>query len=192
MRKKTIDTIPVLNDEIFSILNTFSKSRSLPASLVNRSQIVLLSAQECTNQQIASHVGLHYNNVATWRNRFLLELPVLREIQEKAPDKLSGKIKDLLSDKKRPGAPNTYTPEQITKIIDLACKYPKEFDHEASHWSLNLLVKEITKQGIADAVSAKSVSRFLKCGAVTPTQVPLLAPFHREAGGSGNVPRKSK
>lgn len=53
MRKKTIDTIPILTERIADILNAFSKSRSLPASLVKRSQIILMSAQGETNQNIA-------------------------------------------------------------------------------------------------------------------------------------------
>lgn len=48
------------------------------------------------------------------------------------------------------------------KIIDLACKSPSDFGYEVSQWSLNLLVAEIKKQGIADQISEKSVSRFLK------------------------------
>lgn len=71
MRKKTINTIPVLTERISDILNTFSQSRSLQSSLVKRSQIILLSVKGDTNQKIAVRVGLHYVNVGTWRNRFL-------------------------------------------------------------------------------------------------------------------------
>lgn len=162
MRKKTIDTIPVLSDSMKTILSSFSRSRSLPASLVKRSNIILLSSQGFSNQAIAAEVGLHYNHVATWRNRFLQALPSLRDIESGTPDKLEEEIRLLLSDKKRSGAPPTFTPEQIITIIDLACKDPCGFGYEASHWSLSLLVTEIKKQGIADRISEKSVSRFLK------------------------------
>ena len=60
------------------------------------------------------------------------------------------------------GASPAFTPEQIIRIIDPACKNPCDFGYEASHWSLSLLVTEIKKQGIADRISEKSVSRFLK------------------------------
>ena len=162
MRKKTIDTIPVLSDSMKTILSSFSKSRSLPASLVKRSKIILLSSQGFSNQIIATKVGLHYNHVATWRNRFLQALPSLRDIESGTPDKLEEEIRLLLSDRKRSGAPPTFTPEQIMRIIDLACKNPGDLGYEVSHWSLSLLVKEILKQGIADQISEKSVSRFLK------------------------------
>lgn len=162
MRKKTIDTIPVLSDGIKAVLSAFSKSRSLPAGLVKRSRIILLASQGISNQVIASRVGLHYNHVATWRNRFLEALPSLREIEAGAPEKLQEEIRTLLSDRKRPGVPSTFTPEQIMAVIDLACKDPGEFGYEVSQWSLPLLTAEIKKQGIAERISEKSVSRFLK------------------------------
>lgn len=162
MRKKTIDTIPVLSESMKTILSSFSKSRSLPASLVKRSKIILLFSQGFSNQIVATKVGLHYNHVAAWRNRFLQALPSLRDIESGTPDKLEEEIRLLLSDRKRSGASPTFTPEQIIRIIDLACKNPCDFGYEASHWSLSLLVTEIKKQGIADRISEKSVSRFLK------------------------------
>lgn len=162
MRKNTIDMIPVLSDTIKAVLSAFSKSRSLPASLVKRSKIILLASQGISNQAIATQVGLHYNHVATWRNRFLAALPSLRKIEADVPQKLKGEIRLILSDRKRPGAPATFTPEQTLAIIDPACKNPCSFGYEVSHWSLSLLTSEIKKQGIADQISEKSVSRFLK------------------------------
>ena len=162
MRRKTVDTIPVLTDAIKNILLTFSKSRSLPSGLVKRANIILLSSQGVLNRDIAVEVGLHYNHVATWRNRFLDALPALRELESADPDKLEGEIRLVLSDKKRPGATPVFTPDQIMKIIDLACSDPGSWGYEVSQWSLPLLVAEIQKQGIAEQISEKSVSRFLK------------------------------
>lgn len=162
MRRKTIDTIPVLSDAMKSILSAFSKSRSLPSGLVKRAGIVLLASQGELNQNIASQVGLHYNNVATWRSRFLAALPALRKIEMDDPEKLEDEIRAVLSDKKRPGAPSVFTPDQIMRIIDPACSNPNDFGYEVSQWSLPLSVAEIKKQGIAEQISEKSVSRFLK------------------------------
>ena len=86
----------------------------------------------------------------------------MREIEAGAPEKLEEEIRLLLSDRKRPGAPPTFTPEQILAVIDLACKDPCDLGYEVSQWSLPLLTAEIKKQGIADQISEKSVSRFLK------------------------------
>lgn len=103
MRRKTVDTILVLTDAIKNILLTFSKSRSLPSALVQRANIILLSSYGVLNRDIAVQVGLHYNHVATWRNRFLNALPSLRELKSADPDKLEKEIRLMLSDKKCPG-----------------------------------------------------------------------------------------
>ena len=143
-------------------LLSISRSRSLPESLVKRAKIVILASQGISNQIICQKVGLHYNNVATWRTRFLQALPFLQEIEDSEPEKLEAEIHKILSDKKRSGAPSKFTSEQILAVIDLACKAPCDFGYEVSQWSLPLLVTEIQKQKIADRISAKSVSRFLK------------------------------
>ncbi|MCQ1531286.1 helix-turn-helix domain-containing protein [Lutispora saccharofermentans] len=132
MRNKTVDTIPVLTEQMYIILNSFSSSRSLPSSLVKRSKIILLASQGTTNLEIAEIIDLHYTNVATWRNRFLHRLPVLREIEISTPENLQGEIIKILTDEKRPGASHKFTPEQIMKIIDLACKNPRELGYEVS------------------------------------------------------------
>lgn len=169
MRKKTIDTIPVLTEEIKNILISFSRSRTLPASLTSRASIGLMAAEGLTNKEISARLNMHYNSVGTWRSRFLAALPHLRDVQLTAPDKLSDEVRKVFSDSSRPGCPCVFTQEQIMKIIDLACKAPSDFGYEVSQWSLNLLVKEIRKQGIVENISAKSVSRFLKGSQIKTT-----------------------
>lgn len=92
---------------------------------MKRSKIILLASEGCTNQKIAAEIDLHYNHVATWRNRFLEALPSLCEIETGNPEKLVDEITLVLTDAKRPGAPPEFTQEQIVKIIDLACKTQK-------------------------------------------------------------------
>ena len=130
MRKRRIDTIPKLRKKTHKILDTFSKSRTLAASLVKRSKIILMASQGMTNQKISAKIGLHYDNVATWRNRFLENLPNLNELENAAPEKLSDEIVRILSDEKRSGTPPKFTPEQIMQIISLACNL------KPGQWSL--------------------------------------------------------
>ena len=102
MRRKTIDTIPVLSDAMKNILSAFSKSRSLPSGLVKRASIVLPASQGELNQNIAPQVGLHYNNVAAWRSRFLAALPALRRIEMDASEKLEDEIRQSCPIKNAP------------------------------------------------------------------------------------------
>ncbi len=162
MCQKTAAVIPSLSAEIEGILKSISNSRTLPSGLVQRARIILLASQGTTNQEISKEVGLHYNRVATWRKRFSQALPRLSEMGTNAPDKLEEEVKRVLSDKQRSGHPTVYTAEQVMKIVKLACCKPEDYGYEVSQWSLSLLVKGIEKQGIADHISEKTVSRFLK------------------------------
>ena len=91
---------------------------------------------------------------------FLKALPLLQEIAEKDRSHLEDAVSSFLNDCPRPGQPAHYTDEQIIKILEIACREPQEFGYEVSHWSLNLLVNAVVKEGIVKSISAKTVSRF--------------------------------
>src|SRR5437016_14575178 len=61
----------VLSPEGREQLESLASSRSLPAGLVNRVRIILMSASGKTNQQIARQLGLANATVGKWRRRFL-------------------------------------------------------------------------------------------------------------------------
>src|SRR5258708_36781863 len=52
-------------------LESMASSRSLPAGLVTRARIILLSAAGKMNQQIARQLGLTNATVGKWRRRFV-------------------------------------------------------------------------------------------------------------------------
>ena len=104
MRRKTIDTIPVLPGTMKNILSAFSKSCSLLSVLVKRASIIQFASQGKRNQNITPQDRLHYNNISIWRSWFLTALPTLRKIEINALKKLEDKIRTFLSDKNRPGA----------------------------------------------------------------------------------------
>ena len=179
-------------EDIRHILSKFAKSRTLPARQVQRARIILLAGDGLNNIQISTQAGLGQDSVSKWRGRFLKSLPLLQEVAEKAPSHLEEAVSSFLNDKPRPGQPPHYTDEQILKILETACRNPEELGYEASHWSLNLLVDAVTKQGIVESISAKTVSRFLKYGGNPPASHPLLASLLRKSGFSGDLCRKSE
>ena len=61
----------VLSAEQRAQLEGLASSRSLPAGLVSRVRIILMSASGKTNQQIARQLGLTNATVGKWRRRFL-------------------------------------------------------------------------------------------------------------------------
>ena len=182
----------LISDSVYHILSKFSKSRTLPARQVERAKIFILCADGLNNLQISEKVSIGQDSVSKWRTRFLKSLPLLREIEEKNPTELEDKITSLLSDYARTGQPPTYTDEQIIRILEIACRNPEELGYEVSHWSLNLLVDAVIKEGIVDSISAKTVSRFLKYGGNPPPSRPLLASFLRESGFSRDFCGKSE
>ncbi len=182
----------LISDPVYRILSKFSKSRTLPARQVERAKIFLLCADELNNLQISERVSIGQDSVSKWRTRFLNNLPLLREVEEKNPAELEDEITVLLADHARPGSPPTYTDEQIIRILEIACRTPEEYGYETSLWSLNQLVDVVIKEGIAGSISTKTISRFFKYRENPPASRPLLAAFSRESGKPGNLRGKSK
>jgi len=61
----------LLTDEERSQLQSFARSRSLPAALSNRARIVLNSADVEPNKAIAERLRLTKATVGKWRTRFI-------------------------------------------------------------------------------------------------------------------------
>ena len=61
----------VLDTEQREQLESFANSRALPAGLVRRAKIILLSASGKTNREVARQMGTSKVTVGVWRRRFL-------------------------------------------------------------------------------------------------------------------------
>ena len=61
----------VLSDEERTQLQSFARSRSLPAALSSRARIVLSSADGAPNNSIAERLKLTKATVGKWRTRFI-------------------------------------------------------------------------------------------------------------------------
>lgn len=162
-----------LSDKVKKILQKFSASSSLPASLVLRSKIVLLASEGKGNPQIIAATGAAYTTVSKWRNRFYNSTELITQVEDSLePDgsswELERAIKSVLSDKPRPGKEAVFTPGQILLINELACKNPKDFGRELSHWNLPALAAEAARQGIVESISPASVQRFLNLAGIAP------------------------
>ena len=69
MAKQATDSRLVLTSEQREQLDGIAKSRSMPAGLVARARIVLMSA-DTTQEQIAQTLGMSRTTVAKWQRRF--------------------------------------------------------------------------------------------------------------------------
>jgi len=69
-----------------------------------------------------------------------------------------------LGDAPRPGTPARITPEQVCRIMALACEAPGESGRPISQWSTTELAAEIKQRGIVEAISPRHAARLLKRG----------------------------
>lgn len=117
-----------------------------------RAWIVLLAAGQWSNAAIAREVGVTVDTVRTWRGRF-------------ASAGLAG-----LRDRARCGRPPRFTPIQVAQVKALACQLPARVGAPLSRWSCPELAREVVAQGVAEAVSASTVWRWLAREAIKPWQ----------------------
>src|SRR4051812_44511971 len=85
--------------------------------LADRARIVLLAAEGKNNSEIARELVLEPDTVRLWRRRWLSVAGV-------ALADLS--VADRLGDAPRSGTPARITPEQVARIVALACEAPSE------------------------------------------------------------------
>jgi putative transposase len=84
-------------------------------------------------------------------------------------------ISEVLMDEQRSGAPVTFSAEQVTQIIAIACSDLQASGRPISHWSSREIASEAIKRGIVETISTRSVERFLKRSRLKTSSKSLLA-----------------
>ena len=123
--------------------------------LAERARIVLLVAEGRNNCDVARAVDVAVDTVRKWRRcwRHAQAVP-LAEVSVAA----------RLADAPRPGTPARITPEQVCRIMALACEAPSASGRPISQWSTTELAAEITRRGIVETISPRHAARLLKRG----------------------------
>src|SRR6266849_5804637 len=144
------------------VLQELVSGRSTPVRLMQRATIVLQAFAGVDNADIAPAIGLGPDAVGLWRRRWSKVWPRLTvfECAENHAD-LRRAIAAVLGDKPRSGNPGTFTPEQITRILALACEPPEKSGRPITHWTAAELADEAKKRGIVTSISASQVRRYL-------------------------------
>jgi len=147
-----------------TILTKMSMSRSLPKSLVTRSQVILYASEGMQNKEIGPKVSLSRLMVGVWRKRWTADQPLLLAMEDKGEEDANykQKIRQILSDREKPGVPPKFTAEQVCQILSVACEKPEDSNLPLSHWSLSSLRLEVIKRGIVPNISEAQLGRFLK------------------------------
>jgi transposase len=147
------------------VMEALVRRTHCPQAVALRARVVLAAAEGLGMSAVARRVGCSRELARRWRDR-------VAEAQARwgeaaggwDEDTLTDKLADLLEDRERPGAPATFTPEQLCGIVALACeKRPEECGRPVSHWTARELADEAAKRGIVPAgISPRHAGRFLK------------------------------
>lgn len=175
-----------------ALLEQLVRRQSCSQQLLRRVRIVLLAADGANNEQIGRELGLYRGTVRTWRDRWRAAASRLdaAETDTQSDRDLTAVIATLLADEPRPGAPATFTAEQVVQIIALACEEPEASERPISHWTPRELAEEAAQRGLVESISPRSVGRFLKGGRAPAPSEPLLA--QPRARGSRAIRRGSE
>ena len=152
-----------LTSVLKKILEKITLCYTNPYWLVLRAKIILYAAAGANNSEIAQRLDTTPNTVGKWRDGWLEAESCLLAAEAESLDEkvLKATITAALSDAPRPGAPDTFTPEQLVQVVVIACEDPRESNREISHWTRRELADEIIKRKIVDTISPRHVGRIL-------------------------------
>ncbi len=158
-----------LSEKQLEILQRINRESTAPVRLVQRCRIILMGFEGRLNEDIAAEVDLHRRQVGLWRRRWQQSFEALIAIEcSETTAALRKAIEDVLSDAPRPGSPGTFTAEQVTQIIAIACEPPANSGRPITHWTGREIADEAIKRGIVESISVSQVNRYLRSAALQP------------------------
>ncbi|MGH9205947.1 MAG: IS630 family transposase [Acidimicrobiales bacterium] len=116
--------------------------------MAQRARLVLLAADGGSNRYIGETVGMHYNQVGVWRNRYV-------------EFGLAG-----LEDEERTGRPPVYDHDDVLLLVKLVTEDPPE---GATRWTMEALAEAMAAHGVP--ISASQAWRICKSLDLKPWQV---------------------
>lgn len=174
-----------LSDQQRQVLERLKRSRNEPAALVERCRMVLMAAEGASNAKTARKLSVDRQRVRRWRGRWASAAAELENCEALDADEkdLEERIRRVLADRPRSGAPPTFEPEQIAGLIALACEEPEDNGVPVSHWTPAELAAKAIERGIFERISPRHVDRLLKEIDLRPhkSKYWLTSPDKREA-----------
>ena len=156
-----------LSEKQLELLQKIRRETTASVRLVQRSRIILLAFERRLNEEIADEVSLNQRQVGLWRRRWQESFDALVSIECSSPTAaLRSAIEEVLSDAPRRGSPGTFTAEQVTQIIAIACEPPENSGRPIDYWTGREIADEAKKRGVVSSISARQVNRYLKDAAL--------------------------
>lgn len=152
----------VLSERQQAVLEALVRATSTSQQMAVRCRVVLRSALGERNDHQAASLGVDRQRVRRWRRRWSAARERLDAAEQSDTDAdLIAVVEEVLADSKRCGGPTKFTPEQVTRIIALACEVPKDSGVPTSRWTPAEIAREAVHRGIVDSISERQVDRFL-------------------------------
>src|SRR5260370_28862210 len=121
-----------MTDEDVARLMAISRSRTEPASRVERAQMLLAYREKPSFFAVGQRLGWHREAVKRCMERALAYGPLM-----------------ALDDRPRPGKEPTITPEAKAWLVSLACRKAKELGYPHELWTTRLLARHAREHGAA-------------------------------------------
>src|SRR6202035_5701630 len=121
-----------MTDEEVARLMAISRSRTEPASRVERAQMLLAYREKPSFFAVGQRLGMHHQTVQRCIERALAYGPLM-----------------ALDDRPRPGKEPTITPEAKAWLVSLACRKAKELGYPHELWTTRLLARHAREHGAA-------------------------------------------
>ena len=151
------------------ILQQVERSATAPKRLVQRAGVILMGFAGILNVTIAQELGLARKQVGLWRRRWQQSFDALVAIECcESQAALRRAIEDVLSDAPRSGSPGTFTAEQVTQILAVACESPELSGRPIDRWTHRELADEVIARGIVTSISISQVGRYLAQAELQP------------------------
>jgi transposase len=158
-----------ITERQLDILRSIADAPTASSQLRQRATIILRAFEKRGNREIATEVGLSRPQVSLWRRRWADAWGRLIRIEcteSRAATRRA--IEQTLGDEPRPGPPGKFTPEQVVRILAVACEPPEKSGRPITHWTARELADEATKRGIVPSISPAQVGRYLREAALRP------------------------
>lgn len=152
-----------------TILEQIVRSFTAPRRLIQRARLILLGFAHWLNVEIAKEIELDRRQVGQWRVRWQASFDALVAIEcRESQAALRRAIEDVLSDAPRAGSPGTFTAEQVTQVLAVACEEPSQSGLPIDDWTGRELAAELVRRKIVASISAATVQRYLAQSALQP------------------------
>ena len=158
-----------LTERQYKVLQQIRCSTTAAQRLVQRAGVILMAFAGMLNVTIAQDLGLARKQVGLWRRRWQQSYDALVAIEcRETHAQLCRTIEDVLSDAPRSGSTGSFTAEQVTQILAVACEPPEQSGRPIDRWTHRELTDEVIHRKIVPSISVGQVGRYLAQAELQP------------------------